>query len=161
MGRWIDATFYEHDGEVFAVCYRHLMRGTEVEGKRQTFFSLRLPPVEAANGGAADWISDFTLNVRRTGKVILASLEKRYGHLYAIGFTDCGGSKLFIELLGRLSDEIPLPHRPEPKPREFIPNAFVDIGDAYAKAVLDEIGPSKDAIDQMKKDLAIRRRSQS
>lgn len=162
MGRWIDASFYEHDGKKYGVCYRHLMRGAVLDDDRGTFFSFRLHPREADNGYAQDWIEEFAFTIQQTGKVFLASLESRYADLYSVGFNDCGGSKLFIELL-RSSDVLglKLPLRPEPKAREFLPQAFVDAEDSFAKAVLDEIGPSQQEIDQLKREYSIRLRSRS
>lgn len=157
MDGWIDATFYRFDNVPYAVCYRHLMRTANIEGRNFTTFAYRLNPKEYSED-ASEWVMSFDWQVKRSGRVILASIENQQAHFCDVSYQASGGTTLFIELK---EPEIPgfsMPPRPMPQRREFYPKAFTKLGDMWANSVLDEIGPSPEHIKQMKLDEAIWRR---
>ncbi|WP_323810217.1 hypothetical protein [Sphingobium baderi] len=160
MDGWIDATFYYHNGQRYAVCYRHLLRADRDRDGSRTFFAFRLHPRNEYDHPLAwEWVEQFAFTAKQTGKVILATLGSQHGYIHNIGISDSGHNQLMMELVrAEPQEEIVMLTRPEPDGREFYPRAFTVKDDDWANSVLDGIGPSREQLEQMRRDEAIFRR---
>lgn len=139
---WIDATFYGHNGVRYPVCYRHLIRSIPDGPAPTSFFSFRLHPRDEDTGEAWEWAKQFVYYAKRSGAVILTSLNTHMGNVATVEDISDRDNHIFLRLLDTDRVDIPMPPRPEPDGREFYPNAFTTPDNAWANHVLAELGPT-------------------
>ena len=105
MGRrhatWYSAAFAILDGERIAVAYKHhLDRILTNPGELTVFYNYQARAAHSDDeASASEWGMDFKLAVERSGKLIIAEPEWDGGKLVSVGFMDCYGPKLSIEVL--------------------------------------------------------------
>jgi len=98
---WDGAAFAILDHERFAVGYKHHLDHIETNpGEATVFYNYHARTRERdADGKGWEWGTEFADAVQRTGRVIIAEPEWNAGRLHSVGFMDCSGEKLTIEML--------------------------------------------------------------
>jgi hypothetical protein len=98
---WDGAAFALLDHERFAVGYKHHLDHIETNpGEITVFYNYRARTRDLdPDGNAGEWGTEFADAVRKTGQMIIAEPEWKAGRLVSVGFMDCGGEKLTIEIV--------------------------------------------------------------
>lgn len=101
MAKWLGKAFARHDGQTYAVGYKHHLERVEVNpGETEIFYTYRARENKGDEheGFASDWSVEFADTVKRSGKMIIAEPEWNAGKLVRVGRMECGRESLLIEV---------------------------------------------------------------
>ncbi len=123
---WDGASFAVLDHERFAVGYKHHLDHVETNsGETTVFYNYRARTRERDGDGKAwEWGTEFADTVRRSGRMIIAEPEWNAGRLHSVGFMDCSGEKLTIEILREPVELVGIAQSGEP--RWWQPEGYAD-----------------------------------
>lgn len=125
---WLNPALVALDQYRFAVGYKHHLDHVDTNpGETTIFYRYRARAKSGDQEGLAwEWGEDFKLAVQKSGKIIIAEPEWDGGKLLEVGYMDCGGGKLLIEVRPSPVERIKIGSDPQRVDQAWTPEGYAD-----------------------------------